>query len=167
MNEQAFTIRPATANDAAAIKALIRQSGINPLGLDWSRFVLAVEAGAEWKERSSFLSNSPVVGCVQLKPHGDGSVELASLAVVPEWQGRGVARALIEHMLEGYSGPLYLMCRAGLGPLYEKFGFHAIAVEQMPPFFRRIARLMNLLAPLRPGSEGLLIMLREGNETNG
>ncbi len=171
MNEQAFTLRPATVADAAAIKALIRQSGINPMGLDWPRFVLAVDTGDEWKEQGSFLSklqiNLPMIGCVQLKPHGDGSVELASLAVVPEWRGRGVARALIEHMLEQHSGPLYLMCRAGLGPLYEKFGFQSLEIEEMPPYFRRIARLMDVLGVLRPNSEGLLVMRRENEDTGG
>ena len=155
LKEQAFTLRQATAEDAAAIRALIRQFGINPLGLDWPRFVLAVDATGE------------MIGCVQLKPHKDGSVELASLAVVAEWQGKGVARTLIEHMLEIHFGVLYLMCRSDLGPLYKKFGFHSIGIEEMPRYFRRIARLAGFLEPLRPTSEGLLVMLREGSSTNG
>ena len=154
MDEQAFTLRPATAGDAAAIKTLIRQSGINPMGLNWPRFVLAVDG------------NDEMIGCVQLKPHGDDSVELASLAVVPEWQGRGLARVLIEHMLAQHPGLLYLMCRAELGSLYEKFGFQSLVVEDMPPYFRRIARLVDFLGVLRPNSEGLLIM-RRCEETAG
>lgn len=148
MNEQAYRLRPATAEDAAAVKAVIRQSGINPMGLDWPRFVLAVDG------------NDEMVGCVQLKPHRDGSVELASLAVVPEWQGRGVARVLIEHTLAQHPGLLYLMCRARLGPLYEKFGFQPLEIEEMPPYFRRIARLVDFLGVLRSNSEGLLVMRR-------
>ena len=155
MNEQAFRLRPATAEDAADIKALIRQSGINPMGLDWPRFVLAVDAQDE------------MIGCVQLKPHGEGSVELASLAVVPEWQGRGVARVLIEHMLMQHSGRLYLMCRAGLGSLYVKFGFQPLEIEDMPSYFRRIARLMAVLGVLRPNSEGLLVMQRQNEPAGG
>jgi N-acetylglutamate synthase-like GNAT family acetyltransferase len=148
MNEQAFRLRPATAEDAADIKALIRQSGINPMGLDWPRFVLAVDAQDE------------MIGCVQLKPHHDGSVELASLAVASQWRGRGLARVLIEHMLAQHPGRLYLMCRAGLGSLYEKFGFQSLEIEEMPPYFRRIARLVDFLGVLRPTSEGLLVMRR-------
>ena len=59
-----------------------------------------------------------------MKPHGDGSRELASLAVLPEWQGRGVGRALVHALLDGEPGPIYLTCAAGLEGYYEQFGFH-------------------------------------------
>lgn len=38
-----FTLRTARAEDDAAIRKLIHQVGINPLGLHWERFILAVD----------------------------------------------------------------------------------------------------------------------------
>src|SRR5512142_861341 len=102
-----FVLRPATSDDAAAIRRLIRLVKINPLGLDWRRFALAVDD----------LGN--MLGCGQLKPHEDGLLELASIAVVPEQRGNGVARAIIEHLISIAPRPLYLTCRSHLGPFYE------------------------------------------------
>ena len=60
-----FDIHPATAQHAAAIQSLVRSSGINPTGLAWQRFLVALDAAGE------------LIGCVQIKPHRDGSRELA------------------------------------------------------------------------------------------
>jgi N-acetylglutamate synthase-like GNAT family acetyltransferase len=143
-----FTLRPATAADARPIRDLIWQAGINPTGLKWPRFVLAV------------LPNDEIIGCAQIKPHADGSREFASLAVVPAWQGKGVARVLIEHLLAHHPGALHLMCRATLGPFYEKFGFRPLAEEDMPPYFRRIKRLTKVAEFLMHEGETLLVMHR-------
>ena len=72
------TIRRATRQDANAIHALIRQVRINPMALDWRRFLVVVD------------EQHRVIGCGQVKPHADGTRELASLAVVPEWQRQGI-----------------------------------------------------------------------------
>jgi N-acetylglutamate synthase-like GNAT family acetyltransferase len=124
-----YSLRPATQEDFPAIRALVRAARINPLGLDWRRFLLAVD------ERGA------LIGCGQVKTHGDGSRELASIAVQPAWRGQGVARAIIQRLLEVHSRPLYLNCRSSLGPFYEKFGFRTIPESEMPPYFRRIKRL--------------------------
>ena len=122
-----FTLRPATKVDFPAIRRLIHAVGINPMALDWRRFTIAVDA------------DDRLVGCGQVKPHKDGSLELASIAVLPEWRKQGVARAIILHLLETYPRPLYLTCRGRLGPFYEKFGFQEMtAPADLPPYFRRI-----------------------------
>src|SRR5512147_749619 len=113
------TIRPARETDAAPIRDLIHLVGINPLGLDWKRFVVAVNDRDE------------MIGCGQLKPHGRDILELASIAVYLEQQGKGVARFIIAHLLKDSPLPLYLMCESSLGPFYEKFGFQVISYEQM------------------------------------
>jgi N-acetylglutamate synthase-like GNAT family acetyltransferase len=141
-------LRPATQADAAAIRKLIHQVGINPTGLDWQRFILAVD------------DSDRMAGCIQVKPHGDGTRELSSLAVQPDWRGQGVARCLIEHMLEQHPSPLYLTCRSRLQPLYEKFGFQIVASQELPPYFRRIARLAALLGKGLTSSDGLRVMRR-------
>jgi GNAT superfamily N-acetyltransferase len=93
------TIRPARELEAGQIRDLIYLVGINPMGLDWKRFVVAVNELDE------------MIGCGQLKPHGQEILELASIAVYPEHQGKGVARAIIEHLLKDSPRPLYLMCQ--------------------------------------------------------
>ena len=139
-------IRPARETEAAPIRDLIHLVGINPMGLDWKRFIVAVNEHDE------------MLGCGQLKPHGPDVLELASLAVYPEHWGKGIARALIEALLKGGTRPLYLMCESALGPMYEKFGFHTVPYEEMPRYFQRISKLAGLVTTLAQRDERLLIM---------
>ena len=85
-------------------------------------------------------------------------MELASIAVYPQHQGKGVARAIIEYLLKDSPRPLYLMCESRLGPLYERFGFHAISYEEMPRYFQRISKLAGLVTTLAHREERLLVM---------
>ena len=141
-----FSLRPARRDDDPAIKKLVRGSGINPFGLDWQRFVLAVD------------SQDQLVGCGQVRLHRDGSRELASIAVCPEWRHQGAARAIIEQLLGLHSRPLYLTCRAELGPFYAKFGFRRVESEEMSAYFRRLSRLMTGFVPLQLLKDRLYIM---------
>ena len=144
-------LRPANQEDQAEIRKLVQLGGINPTGLDWDRFVVAENQDGE------------VIGCAQLKPHRDGTVELASLVVVEELRGMGVARALIEHLVWLHPGTLYLMCRSGLGPLYERFGFYPLAIDEMPTYFRRLSKVVSILNHLRKSGETLLVMRRDAS----
>ena len=146
-----FNLRPATEDDLSTIRHLVRIGEINPVGLKWQRFTVA-ETPEGW-----------VIGCGQIKPHRDGSDELASIVVDPDWRGRGVARAIIEHFLAVHSGDLYLMCRENMGPMYEKFDFQALEVDEMPRYFRRIMRMLGFLDRVRSDGEGVLIMKRSGD----
>ena len=126
-------LRPALESDAPNIRDLIHRVGINPLDLDWRHFIIAGSA------------DNLFIGCAQLKQHRDGSFELASLAVEQEYRGQGVARAIIEYFLAHSPRPLYLMCQPSLVPFYDKFGFRETGSEEMPPYFRRIRRLVRAL----------------------
>ena len=142
-----FLLRAATKEDAAPIRDLVNRVQINPTGLDWHRFVLAVD------------DSGRMLGCGQLKPHGTKIVELASIAVEPGHRRQGIARAIIEHLLSVSGRPLYLTCRAKLGPFYEQWGFHALGMDEMPPYYRRLARFVRTLTPFfRDGDGGLLVM---------
>lgn len=58
---------------------------------------------------------------------GDGVLEIKNIATVPKHQGRGYARALIEHLTETYRGRFSVL-RVGTGespatlPFYPKLG---------------------------------------------
>jgi N-acetylglutamate synthase-like GNAT family acetyltransferase len=141
-----FTIRPARESEAGLIKDLIHLTGINPMGLDWKRFLVAVK------------DDGQVLGIGQIKPHGAEVLELASIAVFPEYRGLGVARAIIEQLLKDSPRPLYLMCESSLGPLYEKFGFRSLPYEEMPRYFQRISKLAGIVTTLARREERLLVM---------
>ncbi len=143
---EGYEIRPALESESAQIKALINLVGINPTGLDWKRFIVAVNAEGK------------VISCGQLKPHGSDILELASIGTLPEYRGKGLAREVIEALLAKSSRPLYLMCIAHNGPMYEKFGFRIIEGEDMPRYFRRIKRLFDVTDVFRHSSEELLVM---------
>ena len=143
-----YTLRPAVPGDFPAIRLLIHQVGINPLGLHWERFVLAVD------------SQDKMIGCGQVKLHRDGSRELASIAVVEDWRGRGVATDIINHLMAAERAPLFLTCRAGLGPFYQRFGFRLAQTDELPPYFHWLNKLVRLFRYLHlMPSEGLLFMI--------
>jgi len=141
-----YTLRPARETELRVIKDLIHLVGINPMGVDWKRFVVAVNAQDE------------VIGIGQLKPHGREILELASIAVHPEYRLQGIARAIIEHLLKDSPRPLYLMCQASNGSLYEKFGFRSIPYDEMPRYFQRISKLAGFASTLSHTNERVLIM---------
>jgi N-acetylglutamate synthase-like GNAT family acetyltransferase len=126
-------LRAARQTDQPIIKDLIRRVDINPFGLDWRHFIIAETTSADF------------AGCGQIKPHRDGSLELASIAVEVPQRGQGVARAIIDHLLANNPRPLYLTCRAELGPFYQKFGFRVLRPgDDASPFFRRLSILFRL-----------------------
>lgn len=150
---QAFKLRPATAADQPTIKQMVRGARLNPLGLNWERFVLAVTA------------DDQIIGCVQLKPHRGGVFELASLVVVKSWRRKGVARQLIEHLKETAGPPLWLMCASWLIKFYEPFGFRQVRLgEPMPGYYRWTLRMSFLLNWVGPRGMTLAIMVWEGGE---
>ena len=144
-----YTIRPALESESAQIKELINVVGINPTGLDWKRFIVAVD------------DNGQVISCGQLKPHGTDVLELASIGTLPEYRGQGLARAVIDELLRNSPRPLYLMCIAHNGPMYEKFGVRVLEGKDMPRYFQRIKKLFDVTDVFRRSSEELLVMKLE------
>lgn len=142
-----MNLRLATAQDQKTIERMIHNAGINPMSLDWQRFVIAED-------------NDQVIGIGQIKQHGDGSHELASIAVIPERRGQGIARKIIEHLLTQETGAVYLTCRSQLESFYARFGFRRIEQNEMPPYFRRIIRLTNLFLPLMRGVR-IIVMVND------
>ena len=141
-----YKLRQAVINDAPTIRSLIRQARLNPMGTDWRRFVVAT------------TSQEGIIGCGQVKKHRDGSRELASIVVAPEWRGQGVAGEIIKHLVSIHPKPLYLMCRSDLRDFYEQFGFHAVQPNNMPSYFKRIQRLFSVFKVVSRAENELLVM---------
>ncbi len=128
-------IRPATAADQKTLSALVRAAGINPLDLKWERFLVAEEDGR-------------VVGVGQVRRHGDGSRELASLAVAPGRKGQGIGSALVCALMARESGRVFLFCQDNLEGYYARFGFAAVGRPELPPKLRLWHRMGNLMASI-------------------
>jgi N-acetylglutamate synthase-like GNAT family acetyltransferase len=120
------------------------------MSLDWRHFVVAVDAEGR------------MVGCGQVKQHGDGSRELASVAVEESWRRRGVASSLVADLQQRHGPPLWLTCQSTLADFYQRFGFMEVHDPQhLPRYFRKILRLVRMFRWLGPG-ERLAVMLWEG-----
>jgi amino-acid N-acetyltransferase len=128
-------IRPARAADQGAIRTIVYAARLIPRDLDWRRFLVAEE-------------DRRIVGVGQVKPHGDGSRELASLAVLRQYQGQGIGGALVEALLAREPGAVHLMCLDRLEPYYERFGFRRLARGDLPPSFGWIGRFAPLIASI-------------------
>ena len=143
-----LSLRPALAEEARQIRTFIRQENLNPLGLDWRRFTVAVAA------------DGMLVGCVQYKPHAPDIIELASLVVHPRWRGQGVGKALVNHLQQAHGPPMWLMCAGATAAYYHPLGFVAVTVPgEMPPYFRRLFRISALFQRFLRPENRLTIMV--------
>jgi N-acetylglutamate synthase-like GNAT family acetyltransferase len=132
----ALLIRPATQADQPTIRRMIRAAGINPMSLKWPNFLVAEEGGM-------------TIGIGQVKRHGDGSLELASLAVVPDRQGQGIGSALVRELIAHHEDTvLHLTCRSQLQAYYERFGFRRLQRAEFPPYFARFIPMFNAIGRL-------------------
>lgn len=145
----AFKITHATADEQQPIRDLIREVKINPLGLKWQNFVVVKD------------ENGRLIACGQLKPHRDGSVELASIAVKRPYRKHGLARLVIESLLADQPRPIWLTCVEKLTPFYKKFGFiNVTSPHQMPSYFRFVYRLFKLYQWIARAENGLAVMVK-------
>jgi ribosomal protein S18 acetylase RimI-like enzyme len=142
-----FTVRPATREDFPAIRSLIYTVRINPFGLDWRRFLVAV------------TPQEALLGCGQIKLHADGSREMASIAVQKQARGYGVAQAVIQALIAREpQRPIYGLCRDRLKLMYMKVGSHSIALDEMPAYYRRIFLLERFFHSNPKPDDRLLVM---------
>jgi N-acetylglutamate synthase-like GNAT family acetyltransferase len=144
-----YTIRKATEAESGQIKELIHLVEINPSGLDWKRFIVAI------------TDNGRVISCGQIKPHGKDILELASIATHPDFRNQGIAGKIIQTLLDEAPRPLYLMCIMYNGPMYKKFGFRELEYKEMPRYFQRMNNLFNLRSMVVRDDHTLLVMKLE------
>ena len=148
-----MNFRPAAESDQKTITRMIHDAGINPMSLDWKRFIIAEDNDAP-------STSLRIIGIGQIKVHGDSSRELASLAVIPARQGQGIGGAIIRELLSKETGVLYLTCRAQLETYYARFGFRRVERDEMSPYFRRLMRLAGIVMTLARGN-GPIVMKRD------
>lgn len=148
----AWRLRPATLADAEAIAQVLREAfaaydgRIQPrpgaLSESPSSLAAALEAGAGAVAvgDADSAADGVVVGCVLWCPREDG-LYLGRLGVRPGWRGRGIARALIEAVLDAgrviAAKKVTLNVRIVLPDnivLFERLGFQRIAARAHPGF---------------------------------
>ena len=123
-----FQLRQAQAADQKVIRQIVRQARINPFGLKWPNFLI-VEVDGQ------------IAGIGQVKSHGDGSRELASIAVLPEFQHQGIASTIIEALLAREEGVLYLTCMWKMEVFYQPYGFRRATGADLSRAMARLDRL--------------------------
>ena len=113
-------VRVATEADAKAIHDLVHDAHLNPRDLDWRRFLVADEEGT-------------VVACAQVRVHGSGTRELASVAVRPDRRARGIGGTLVEATIAREPvRPLHLFCESRTVAFWERFTFRTVDGEAIP-----------------------------------
>lgn len=128
-------IRPARQEDQQTIVLFIRQANLNPRNLHWQRFMIAEEEGM-------------VIGVRQVKIHSNGTREIASGFVLPEYRRQGISARLMDELLTRETGPLYTMVSEKRAAYYEQFGFRRVDSRQLPSDFRKeyfIGRIVTTL----------------------
>jgi putative acetyltransferase len=86
------------------------------------------------------FAGEEAVGCCALLRLEHDVFEVAKMAVAPAWQGRGLGRRVLEHVIgkahELGARRLYLETNSRLTPairLYESVGFHQVPPEKVTP----------------------------------
>jgi N-acetylglutamate synthase-like GNAT family acetyltransferase len=132
------TIRRATAGDQSGITALVRGARLNPRALGWPGFVVAVGPPG-------------IVGVAQIRRHADGGHELASLVVLPDLRGQGIAARMIETLLADANSPTYTLIDQRYLPHFGRWGFRLVEPATLPRSLRqqyRIGRVVTSVASL-------------------
>jgi amino-acid N-acetyltransferase len=130
-----LTIRPARPEDQETIVSYIRQAKINPRNLHWENFLVAEE-------------NGRLIGMRQVKVHAQGTREVGSGFVLPEYRRQGISARLMNEILSREQDTVYLMCRDKRAPYYEQFGFRQVAVDQLPVDFHKEYRIGRFVTSL-------------------
>jgi N-acetylglutamate synthase-like GNAT family acetyltransferase len=145
-------IRPARQEDQETIVSFINQAKLNPRNLHWQRFLVAEQDGK-------------IVGIRQVKVSEQGTREVASGFVLPEYRRQGISAQLMKVLLAREMGPLYTMVNERRAPYYEQFGFRRVEVSQLPSDFRKEYRLgrivTTLLSMFRKGRVRIVPLKRE------
>jgi amino-acid N-acetyltransferase len=129
------TIRPARVEDQRTIESLIYQAKINPRNLHWQNFLIAEDSGK-------------IIGIRQVRIHAQGTREVGSGFVLPEYRHQGVSAQLMNEIFRREAGPLYSMIDEKWLPYYEQFGSRRVEPGQLPGDFRREYQIGRVITSL-------------------
>jgi len=131
MDQHAIIFRRAMEHDQQAIRTLIHGERLNPIGINWPNFMVA-------------LMGDRIVGAAQIRKHSDGSRELGSLVVAKEARGRGIASRMIDALLAEEQEPVWLVTPESMASLYRSWGFERIEPAAAPVKVRHNYRMGSL-----------------------
>ena len=141
------TIRDGRVGDRKAIWRIIRNRRLNPFGIDWSKFLVAVDP----EER--------VIGIGQLKSHRRDSVELASIAVVRRYERQGIATDIIVSLIRRAEPGVWLSCLQKMREFYRQFGFEEVPPKDVAPgYYRIFARVSSIIALFGGANQRVIAM---------
>lgn len=121
-------IRPAAQTEQDTIKRMVRAAKLNPFNVHWQNFRVAEDDGR-------------IIGVGQLRPHTDGSRELASLVVLNEYRQHGIGSQLMAALMTDQLPPIYLFCEQELEDYYVRFGYRLVDnPKTLPPSLARLFR---------------------------
>jgi amino-acid N-acetyltransferase len=149
-SEPPLLIRQAEALDQAAITRLVHSERLNPNGLDWKNFMVAI-------------SGTVLIGAVQMRQHPEGSRELGSLVVSREHRGHGIAERLISAMLARHPGPVHVITRSANAVHYRPWGFARIDPRDAPRTVRRhrlMGQMVSVMSLITGRGPRRLVVLR-------
>lgn len=91
-------------------------------------------------------ADNNLVGCIRTKIFAGGCLELASLAVNKNHQGRGIGSRLVEELLlKEAARPIFILTDLTKESFYNKFNFNMIAPSDLPDAFKKeYDRIINL-----------------------
>lgn len=130
---RAVSLRPGVQSDKPLLLRTMATNLMNPLSLDPSRFLIAVEDGRG------------TIGFGQVRPLGDASsdddrwCELASLWVDEGCRGEGIGSQLVHQLTSAQPSPdrVHLLTLASTAGFYERLGFRT--AESPPPMQLELA----------------------------
>lgn len=150
-----IVIRPARETDQARIEELVHMARINPSDLHWERFTVAEADGK-------------IVGIRQVRVHAQGTREVGSGVVLPEYRHQGISAALMDTILAKESGTTYLMCDSMWASYYENFGFVKVSSQTVPSDLRagfRIGRVITTVMTLFAKHKVRIILMKRERTT--
>jgi len=133
INEFNVIYSQAEQEDEPAIFALLKELEGDRSKFDFERFYVA-------------KADNNLVGCVRTKMFDGGCLELASLAVNKNYQGRGIGSRLVEELLlKEVVRPIFILTELNKESFYSKFNFNIIEPLELPDEFKKeYDRITNL-----------------------
>ena len=133
INELNIIYSQATPEDELAIFDLLKELEGDRAEFDITKFYVAKDGDT-------------LIGCVRTKMVSNSYLELSSLAVDKNYQGRGIGSKLVEELLlKETDRPIFILTELNKESFYKKFNFNIIAHSELPSEFKKeYDRIINM-----------------------